>query len=66
LWSPKARKSEAKGKRVKTIRISLGCDFKLKDIVDMAIGSHTFSCHTLDFLDLSRSQRRFGGLLGLK
>jgi len=59
LWSPKTRKSEGKGKRAKTIRVGLGCSFKLKDIVDIATGSHTLSrhgacdshCHTLDFLD---------------
>jgi len=59
LWSPKTLKSEGKGRRGKTIRVGLGCGFKLKDIVDMATGSHTLSwhracgshCHTLDFLD---------------
>jgi hypothetical protein len=32
-----------KGKRGKTIRVGLGCGFKLKDIVDVATGSHTLS-----------------------
>lgn len=39
--------------------MGLGCGFKLKDIVDVATGSYTLSCHgacdsycyTLDFLD---------------
>jgi hypothetical protein len=57
--SPKTWKSEGKGKRWKSIRVGLGCGFKLKDIVDVATGSHTLSrhgacgshCHTLDFFD---------------
>jgi hypothetical protein len=59
LWCPKTRKSEGKGQRGKSIHVGLGCGFKLKDIVDVATGSHTLSrhgacdshCHTLDFLD---------------
>jgi hypothetical protein len=54
LWSLKTRKSKGMGKRGKTIRVGLGCGFKVKDIVDVATGSHTLSrhnCHTLDFLD---------------
>jgi hypothetical protein len=59
LWSPKTQKSKGKGERQKTIHVGLGCSFKLKDIIDVATGSHTLShhgaceshCHTLDFLD---------------
>jgi hypothetical protein len=59
LWSPKTPKSKGTGERGKTIRVGLGCGFKLKDIVDVATRSHTLSrhracdshCHTLDFLD---------------
>jgi hypothetical protein len=59
LWFPKTPKSKGTGKKGKTIRVGLGCGFKLKDIVDAATRSHTLSlhgacnsyCHTLDFLD---------------
>jgi hypothetical protein len=59
LWSPKTRKSKGKGQRGKTIRIGLGCGFNLKDVLDVASGSHMLSrhgacgsyCHTLKFLD---------------
>jgi hypothetical protein len=59
LSCPKTPKNKGIGKRGKTIRVGLGCGFKLKDIVDVATGSHTLSRHgacdsyryTLDFLD---------------
>jgi hypothetical protein len=41
--SQNTEKCEGTGKRGKTICGGLGCGFKLKDIVDVAIGSHTLS-----------------------
>jgi hypothetical protein len=38
LWSPKTRKTQGKGSRGKTIRVGLGCGFKLKDVIDVASG----------------------------
>ena len=57
LWSCNTRKSEGKGKRRKTIRVGVGCGFKLKDIIDVATGNHTLSrhgecnslCHTIEW-----------------
>jgi hypothetical protein len=72
LWCPKISKSQGIGKRGKTIRVGLGCGFKLKDIVDVATGSHTFSrhgacnsyCHTLDFLDSVKKPEAFRRIVG--
>jgi 2,5-diamino-6-(ribosylamino)-4(3H)-pyrimidinone 5'-phosphate reductase len=59
LWSSTTPKSKGKGERGKTIRIGLGCPFKLKIVEDVASGSRTLSrhkvcsnhSHTLDYLD---------------
>src|ERR1700722_11978579 len=53
------RKNQGKGSRGKTICVGLGCSFKLKDVIDVASGSHTLSrhracsshCYTPGFLD---------------
>jgi len=72
LWSSNALSSKGQGQRGKTIRIGVGCPFKLKDVLDVASGSHTLSrhracsnhCHTLDFSDSVKKPEALQRLAG--
>jgi hypothetical protein len=74
LWSKKTRKSEGKGKRAKTIRVAVGCDMRLKDVLDVVSRQHTLShhgeCtthnHTLDFLDAVKKPAALKEIAGVE